>query len=95
MKMLRLLFVGIVLACAELLLGQGSVQPLANISVTITPARATLFAGERQIFVATVVGIDDHSVNWAFEEEDSGTITDMGPVYCTKNRGRISHYRNQ
>ena len=40
--MLPLLFVGIVLTCSDLLLGQASVQVLPNITVTITPAKATL-----------------------------------------------------
>lgn len=57
------LFAGIVLTCADLLLGQTSIRPSANITVTITPAKATLFAGEMQTFVATVVGIDGQSVN--------------------------------
>jgi hypothetical protein len=69
--MLPLLFVGIVLTCSDLLLGQASVQVLPNITVTITPAKATLFAGEMQTFVAIVVGVDDQSVNWAVEEEAS------------------------
>ena len=82
-----LLFVGIALACADLLLGQASPWPLANITVTITPAKATLFAGEVQPFVATVVGIDNHSVNWAVEEEDSGTITSAGLYTAPKIQG--------
>ncbi|HYL94018.1 MAG TPA: hypothetical protein VEW69_12780 [Alphaproteobacteria bacterium] len=77
-KMLPLLFAGIVLACADLLLGQAIVRPLENATVTITPAKVTLFAGEMHTFVTTVVGIRDKTVNWAVEEEDGGTITDSG-----------------
>jgi hypothetical protein len=47
---------------------------LANITVTITPAKATLFAGEMLPFVATVVGIDDQTVNWTVEDEYSGPL---------------------
>ena len=86
--MLPLLFAGIVLTCADLLLGQTSIRPSANITVTITPAKATLFAGEMQPFVATVVGIDGQSVNWAVEEEeDSGTITPAGLYTAPKIQG--------
>jgi chitinase len=85
--MLPLLFVGIVLTCSDLLLGQASVQVLPNITVTITPAKATLFAGETQTFVAIVVGVDDQSVNWAVEEEDSGAITAMGLYTAPKSQG--------
>jgi hypothetical protein len=42
--------------------------------VTITPAKATLFAGEMLPFVATVVGIDDQTVNWTVEDEYSGPL---------------------
>jgi hypothetical protein len=36
--------------------GPSSRMPLANVTVTITPAKATLFAGEMQTLGATVVG---------------------------------------
>jgi uncharacterized protein YjdB len=85
--MLPLLFAGIVLASADLLLGQASPRPLANITVTITPAKATLFAGEVLPFVATVVGIDDQTVNWTVEDETSGTITDSGRYTAPKIQG--------
>jgi len=86
-KLLPLLFVGIVLACAHLLYGQASVRPLANVTITIAPAKATLFAGEMQTFVATVVGIRDKTVNWAVEEENGGTITDSGLYTAPKIQG--------
>jgi chitinase len=38
-------------------------------------------------FVATVVGIDDKTVNWAVEEENSGTITDSGLYTAPKIEG--------
>ncbi len=85
--MLAVLFVGIVLTCADVLLGQASLRPSAKITVTITPAKATLFAGEMQPFVASVVGIDDKTVNWAVEEENSGTITDSGLYTAPKIQG--------
>lgn len=86
MKTHLLLFVGIVFTCADLLPGQVSPRPLANVAVTITPAKTTLFAGEMQPFVATVIGIDDQSVNWSVEEE-SGAITDSGIYTAPKIQG--------
>ncbi len=40
-----------------------------------------------QPFVATVVGIDDQSVNWALEGDDSGTITPAGLYTAPKIQG--------
>lgn len=87
MKMLPFLFASIALICTKQLLGQVSVWPLTGITVTISPAKATLFAGEMQTFVATVVGIDDQSVNWSVEEENGGTITDRGLYVAPKIQG--------
>lgn len=86
-KMFPLVFAGIVLVCSDLLLSQASVRPLADITVTITPAKATPFAGEAQTFVATVVGINNKAVNWSVEEEDGGTITDTGLYTAPKIQG--------
>lgn len=70
MKMFAVCVAVTVLACADLLLGQADVQPLSKVIVTITPTKVTLFAGETQTFVATVVGSDNRSVNWSVEEQD-------------------------
>jgi hypothetical protein len=86
-KVLRLLFFGIVLTCADFLLGQAGGRLLGNTTVTITPAKVTLFAGENQAFVATVVGLGEKSVNWAIEEENGGTITDRGLYTAPKIQG--------
>lgn len=40
-----------------------------------------------QTFVATVVGIDDKTVNWTVEEENSKTITDSGLYTALKIQG--------
>ena len=85
--MLRVVFVGAVITCTSLSLGQVNVQALANVTVTITPLKVTLFAGEMQTFVATVVGIRDKTVNWAVEEENGGTITDSGLYTAPKIQG--------
>ena len=85
--MLPLVFAGIVLTYADLLLAPASLRSSANITVTITPAKATLFANEVQTFVTIVEGIDDKSVNWAVEEEDGGTITDSGVYTAPKIQG--------
>jgi hypothetical protein len=86
-KIFAVCFAVTVLACADLLLGQADVQPLAKVTVTITPTKVTLFAGEPQTFVATVVGTDNQSVNWSVEERDGGTITDMGLYTAPKLQG--------
>lgn len=87
MKMFAVCVAVTVLACADLLLGQADVQPLAKVTVTITPTKVTLFAGETQTFVATVVGADNRSVNWSVEEQDGGAITDMGLYTAPKLQG--------
>ena len=96
--MLPLLFVGIVLACAHLLYGQASVRPLANVTITIAPAKATLFAGEMQTFA-------DLCSNGSWYPRQNrelgcggGKRRDhyrFGSVYCTKDSGGVSHNCNQ
>jgi len=76
--MLRAVLVGGMFTCASLLLGQANVRAPANLIVTITPAKAVLFAGERLTFVASVVGTGDKSVSWTVEQEEGGIITDSG-----------------
>ena len=85
--MVAVCFVVTVLACADLLLRQADVQRLAKVTVTITPTKVTLFAGETQTFVATVVGTDNQSVNWSVEEPDGGAITDTGHYTAPKLQG--------
>jgi len=86
-KIVVVCFVITVVACADFLLGQADVQPLAKVRVTITPTKVTLFAGETQTFVTTVVGTDNQSVNWSVEEQDGGVITDMGLYTAPKLQG--------
>lgn len=84
------LIIGTVLTCISVLLGQSELRPLAkNVTVTITPAKATLFAGEMQTFVATVIGVDDKTVTWGVEEEeeDGGTISELGQYTAPKIQG--------
>ncbi len=81
------LLVATMLTCVSFLLGQSSIQTLAQVRVTIAPAKATLFAGETQIFAATVVGIDDKTVIWAVDEEDGGAITELGQYTAPKIQG--------
>ena len=85
--MLRVVLLGGMLTCATLLLGQANVQALANVTVTVTRMTVTLFAGETQTFVASVVGPGDKSVSWSMEEEDGGTITDSGLYTAPKIQG--------
>lgn len=86
-KMVAVGFVVTMLACADLLLGQADVQRLAKVTVAITPAKVTLFAGETQTFTATVVGTENPSVNWSVEEQDGGAITDLGQYAAPKIQG--------
>jgi uncharacterized protein YjdB len=85
--MFSILFLGIVLACGGLLIESADPPPSAKVTVTIIPAKATLFAGETLTFVATVVGIDNRTVNWSVEEEDGGIITDIGRYTAPKIQG--------
>jgi len=63
------LLAGLGLICINLLVGQADIGPRsAHAAVTITPSKATLFAGETVVFVATIVGIDDKTVDWAVQE---------------------------
>jgi len=85
---LVLLFAGVVLACPDAALSQLRPQPKpTNLSVTITPRKATLFAGETQVFVATVVGGGDRTVAWSVDEEDGGTVTNQGLYTAPKVQG--------
>jgi hypothetical protein len=58
-----------------------------SITVTISPSKATLFAGQTQVFVATVVGGGDRTVTWSVAEEDGGTITSQGLYAAPKVQG--------
>jgi len=84
--MFPLVFPSIALACS-LLFGQATVHPLVDITVTITPAKATLFSGETQTFVATVAGTDSKAVDWSVEEDEGGIITGMGFYTAPKIQG--------
>lgn len=81
------LLVATILTCVSFLLGQSSIQTLAQVRVTITPGKATLFAGETQIFAATVVGIDNKTVIWAVDDENGETITELGQYTAPKIPG--------
>lgn len=82
------LFASIGLTCIHLLVGQAGVGPgSAHVAVTITPSKATLFAGEALVFVATVAGIDNKDVGWGVQEENGGTITGSGVYTAPKIQG--------
>lgn len=87
MKVIAVCFVVTLMACAGLLLGQSAVQPLAKVTVTITPTQVTLFAGETQAFLATLVGTENQSVNWSVDEQDGGAVTDLGHYTAPKLQG--------
>lgn len=82
------LFAGIGLLCINLLVGQADMGPSsAHAALTITPSKATLFAGEALVFAATVVGIDNKAVDWSVQEENGGTITNSGLYTAPKIQG--------
>lgn len=87
--MLSILVVGTMLSCGSLLIWSADVPPSANVNVTVTiiPAKATLFAGETQTFIAAVVGVHNNAVNWSVQEEDGGVITDLGRYTAPKIQG--------
>lgn len=58
-----------------------------GVTVTIVPSKVELFAGETQLFVATVVGSDDRAVTWAIQEQGGGTITSSGLYTAPKLQG--------
>ncbi len=79
MKRLLLPFAVVPLVWGDLLVGQaGVLTRLARITVSITPSEVTLFAGETHSFIASVTGTGEKNVSWAVEEENGGTITDLG-----------------
>ena len=79
MKRLILAFAVVPLMWGDLLIGQaGVLTRLARITVSITPSEVTLFARETHGFAATVTGAGDRTVTWAVDEENGGTITDLG-----------------
>lgn len=87
-KILFVFFAGVVLACPNAALSQLPPQPKpANLSVDITPREATLFAGETQVFVATVLGGVDETVTWSVDEENGGTVTNQGLYTAPKVQG--------
>ena len=83
-----ILFAGIGLIGINLLVSQSDIgSSSAHAAVTITPSKATLFAGEALVFAATVIGIDNKAVDWAVQEENGGTITDSGLYTAPKIQG--------
>jgi chitinase len=46
--------------------------------VSIAPSELTLFAGETHSFAAMVTGTEDRNVIWAVDEENGGSITNLG-----------------
>src|SRR5262249_11217704 len=65
-----------------------------NVTVTISPPEAILFASETQVFVATVVGETHRTVTWSVTEADGGTV-EPRTLYRTENPGCVSRHRNQ
>lgn len=59
----------------------------AKVSVTVSPPKATVFAGETQVFVATVVGESDGTVTWSVDEEEGGRVTSQGLYTAPKIQG--------
>ncbi|HYL12002.1 MAG TPA: hypothetical protein VEV41_03150 [Terriglobales bacterium] len=83
---LSLLFAIAMLAGPHSATAQIRLKPVDK-TLTISPAKATLFAGETQIFVAKVVAEVDGIVTWSVDEEDGGTITSWGVYTAPKVQG--------
>ena len=58
-----------------------------KVTVTVSPPKATVFAGETQVFVATVLDESDETVTWSVDEEDGGTVTNRGLYTAPKIQG--------
>jgi len=85
---LSLLFTLAILAGPNSAVAQARLRSkLTNVTVTISPPKATLFAGEKQAFMATVVGEGDRTVTWSVDEEDGGTVTNWGLYTAPKIQG--------
>jgi len=86
-RTLSLLFPLAILAGPNSAVAQARLRSkLTNVTVTISPPKATLFAGEPQV-VATVVGESDRTVTWFVDEEDGGTVTNWGLYTAPKIQG--------
>jgi hypothetical protein len=48
-------------------LGRKANEPVSEVAVQVTPDHASLAAGEKQIFTATVMGASETSVTWSLE----------------------------
>ena len=85
---LFLLFAAAIPAGPNPAVAQALPQPkLTQMTVTISPLKVTLFAGEVQVFVATVLGGADKTVTWSVAEEDGGTVTNQGLYTAPKVQG--------
>jgi trimeric autotransporter adhesin len=86
--LLLVLFAELALTSVNLPLGQASGgASSAKAMVTISPSKVTLYGGETQAFLATVVGLEDKTVNWTVDENDGGTITGLGLYTAPKIQG--------
>jgi hypothetical protein len=85
---LFLFFAAAIAVAPNAAVGQAHLEPkLTPITVTVNPPKATLFAGETQVFVATVAGGGDKTVTWSVDEEDGGTVTNQGLYTAPKVQG--------
>jgi hypothetical protein len=83
---LALLFAIAILADPNSAIAQMKLKPIDK-TIIISPAKASLFAGEAQVFVAKVVAEADGTVTWSVDEEDGGTITSGGVYTAPKVQG--------
>jgi hypothetical protein len=88
------LFAGVGFICINLLVCHAGIGPSsAHAAVTIAPSKVTLFAGEALFFVATVIGLDNKTVDWAVLEENGGTITDSAYIRPQRSKASITSPR--
>jgi len=69
-----------------------STQKVPAVSISVSPAQATVFAGETLRFTALVGNGGDSAVMWSLAEQDGGAITRQGLYTAPKVPG-VYHVR--
>ncbi len=76
--------IGLALLSLVLVACGGDDNKKKNVTVSVTPATATVKVGMTQSFAATVAGTKNTSVTWSVDQANGGTITATG-VYTAPN----------
>ncbi len=91
MGLISSLVLGLGVACGG---SGGSSQPLAPqvVSVSLSPAGASLWTGGTQAFQATVTGTSNTAVTWSVVETSGGSVTTAG-LYTTPGTAGTYHVK--